>query len=181
MPNLSLDLDQVGGGAESKRREASDSFDADPPFSLDAARRPRADSSPRIACSEPPCTPRRRLADAIAMDAQFTKYEGVPSGGGSGGDDPEPEPSGPTSEKVVHRSGKKIGADYCLVSVLFTPPDVLHFVVYVPQRSVRFDIKCVHPDLEGTDKPKRKYVAQQMVKNLYFSDDGESLAFSRIR
>ena len=121
-------------------------------------------ASPRQA----PCTPRRRLAAALALDKQFysRRITGSPL-------------SGRTKRTVLYRAGKKIGDTYALVTVLMNNRDELEFSVHVPETCMEYRVSTSHDELASASRSKQVEVAQVLVNKLYWQKKGH-LAFADV-
>ncbi len=152
---------------------------------------------------EPPCTPRRKLANALALDSEFNVLEkrmkAISLRDNEEKKDNEEkmevydeEEKKACDDKVarqslrakkgdlVHRGGIKVGNVYCLVSCYFQHPDVLRFSVHVSEKCLLYEVLCAHPTVENESPANVKHIAKLMMHNLVWDSSGE-LGFSRIR
>ena len=128
----------------------------------------------------PPCTPRRKLANALALDSEFNVLEKRMAGWRLDDDTKEEKKRSDTMEEekksrvrddydssakkslrdkrgdLIHRAGVKVGDVYCLVSCYLQKPDVLRFSVHVSEKCLLYEVLCAHPTIENEVICKRQ-------------------------
>jgi hypothetical protein len=147
---------------------------------------------PRTDAASPPltpCTPRRRLAAALALDSRFSVREqraalqqvrrrGLGVGGIVDCDAPRIESDSPRGQLLL-RAGKKIGDVYALATVMLEGEDCMRISVHVPETCEVFSLAARHPELAGASREQQRDIASTLVASLCWRSPGE-LVFSRI-